>query len=162
MPTKFNPDSPTEIATIASLFGFTTRRVNQILAAAGVERADRGLVPLKATVQACLASYRGELARRRARSADSERLVLARAHEVETRNTRTEARLIDVAEHREIAAETFARLRRLLASTPSAAGLDDTARARLTTDLDHASAEAERRFQMLTDEALSPSAREGR
>jgi hypothetical protein len=157
MSPQYDPEAPTEIARIADLFGFSTRRANQILAAAGVARVDRGRVPLKAAVQACLRSYRADLTRRRARSADGERLLQAKAREIEARNERTDARLIDVEEHREIATETFARLRRHLADVPAAAGLDDDARQGLKAEIERITREAEQRFDKLTEEVLPPT-----
>lgn len=150
----FDPNAPAEIGRIAELIGISKRRVDQILAAADVARIDRGKVPLRPALQACLRSYRDSLARRRARSAGGEQLLAAKAHEIEQRNARTEDRLADIEEHREIAAETFALIRRHLADVPAIEGLAEAARNRLAAEMEDAVREAEKEFEELTTEAL--------
>jgi len=101
-----------------------------------------------------IGAYLGDIGERRAKYwADQgwiptfrmgERLLAAKAQEIEARNARTEARLVDVPWHREMAAETFARLRHHVADLPAAAGLDEAIQDQLRAELERITHEAER------------------
>jgi len=157
---RFDLNAPTEISSIASLFGFSTRRANQILAAAGVARIDRGRVPLKPALQACLRSIRDGLARRRARSADGDRLLDVRAKELESRNARTESKFVPTAEHRAMCTDYLAHMREAFASAPARITADPTMQERLRAEFDTVFDRAERRLDELTAEALRPGRRQ--
>jgi len=144
-----------DIEELAAILDVSGRHLRRVLGEQGVDRAEYGKVALKAGVQAFLINFKAGLARRRARSADGERLLAAKAGEIEARNGRTESRLIDVPDHRDLAPYIFARLRHHLADALAAAGLDEATQDQLRAEVERITKEGERRFEKLTDEALA-------
>ena len=151
-----------DIAALAREFGISSQHLRRVLDQRGVSRAGHGQVELLAATRAYVASVRDGLEQRRARVADGDQLQAAKIHTIEARNERADAALIDISEHRGVAAEHLAALRRLLGSAATKSTSDQAMRRLLKNAFEQVLTDAERRFEDGTRQALAASRKRGR
>ncbi len=140
-----------EIAELARTIGISSQHLRRVIDRAGVARTSHGQVELLAAVRAYVRSVRADLERRRARTAGGSHLQRAKAAAIEARNQRVEADLIAAPEHREIFRDQMAMLRAAFAEVPARASQDVTIQSSLSDSFAGLFADAERRFEDLTE-----------
>lgn len=113
-------------AQAAILLEIGPERVRQLVKSGHIEKRGKDQVPLVSAVRGYISFLKDE-ARRSSKSASASRVQDARARQIELKNAKEEAKLIEIEEHEQLFIECFGMVKSKLLGLPARVGGQDMA-----------------------------------